>query len=77
MQLAGKMDGEIVTVMQEDQVQEKRMPPPNQKGIVWCNASSVAKGVSFEIDSVMKKERMKNDYNHIKLDATIKGVWFT
>ena len=38
MQLAGKMDGEIVTVMQEDPVQEKRMPPPQSEGhsMVQC-----------------------------------------
>lgn len=83
------MDSETTGVVQEvveevrhhDPVRGRWHVPKLEKGVVWCDTSSMATGVCFEIDGVIVENvawlRKKHDYNHIdiaELDATIKGV---
>ncbi|XP_076045835.1 uncharacterized protein LOC143028080 [Oratosquilla oratoria] len=51
------------------------------RGVVWCDASSIATGAVLEIGGVVVEDgtwqRKKDDYHHInvsELDAAIKGV---
>lgn len=83
------VDSETTGVVQEvveevqhhDPVQGRWHVPKLEKGVVWCNASSMATDVCIEIDGVIVEDavwlRKKCDYNHInvaELDTMIKGV---
>ena len=55
--------------------------PRTKKGVVWCDASSIAMGVSLEMGGVVADDaawlRKKDDACHInfaELDAVLKGV---
>lgn len=58
----------------------KLFVPDTKKGIMWCDASSMALGVILEIEGVKVEDAAwlrKKDCNYInvtKLDAVLKGV---
>ena len=71
----------IERVRNEDPVHGRWYAPKVEKGVVWCDASSIATGVSLEIDGSVVEDgawlRKKNDFNHInvaELDGVLKGV---
>ena len=43
----------VEEVRRQDPAREKWHVPKSEKGIVWCDASSMATGVSVEIDGVV------------------------
>lgn len=68
-------------VRQEDPVRGRWHASKLGKGVVWCDASSIATGVILEIDNQTVEDgawlRKKEDYNHInvaELDAVLKGL---
>ena len=65
----------------EDQVRRRWYAPQSEKGVVWCDASSIATGMVLEIDNVEVEDaawlRNKDDFGHInvaELDVMLKGV---
>ncbi|CAE1318271.1 unnamed protein product [Acanthosepion pharaonis] len=83
------VDSESTSMVQEvveevrhhDPVRGRWHVPKMEKGVVWCDASSMATGVCIEIDGAIVEDaawlRKKRDYIHInvaELDGTIKGV---
>ena len=77
-----KMMREIVErVRRDDPVNGRWYAPKSEKGVVWCDASSIAIGVVLEIDNVEVEDaawlRKKSDFGHInvaELDAVLKGI---
>lgn len=68
-------------VRHEDPVRGRWYAARSEKGVVWCDASSIATGVILEIGDETVEDgawlRKKDDYNHInvaELDAVLKGV---
>lgn len=68
-------------VNREDPVKGRWQAPRTTKGVVWCDASSIATGVVLEMDGVDVEDaawlRKKGDHGHInvaELDAVLKGV---
>ena len=65
----------------ENLVRGRWYAPQLAKGVVWCDASSIATGVVLEIDNVEVEDatwlRKKDDFGHInvaELDTVLKGV---
>nr|XP_027233814.1 uncharacterized protein LOC113825211 [Penaeus vannamei] len=55
--------------------------PKSEKGVIWCDASSIATGVILETGNETVEDgaclRKKDDYNHInvaEVDAVLKGI---
>lgn len=68
-------------VSHDDPVRGKWYAPKSEKGVVWCDASSIATGVMLEMGDAVVEDgawlRKKEDYNHInvaELDAVLKGI---
>ena len=82
-----RVDCKTLKVIQEILVEvEKKDPVPGawhihetKRGVVWCDASSIATGVVMEIGGLVAEDLIllrKNDYNHInmvELDAVVKA----
>lgn len=75
------MQDVIERVRREDPVRGGWYIPKSEKGVVWCDASSIATGVILEIGNVEVEDaawlRKKHDYSHInvaELDAVLKGI---
>lgn len=71
----------VERVRREDPVRGRWHAPTSVRGVVWCDASTIATGVLLEIDGVEVEDaawlRKKEDVGHInvaELDAVLKGV---
>lgn len=71
----------VERVHREDPVRGRWHAPKSVRGVVWCNASSIATGVTLEIGGIEVEDaawlRKKGDFGHInvaELDAVLKGV---
>ena len=77
-----KMMQEIVEKVRcEDSARGRWYAPQSVKGVVWCDASSIATGMVLEIDNITVEDaaclRKKDDFGHInvaELDAVLKDV---
>lgn len=68
-------------VKSDDPVKGVWYVPRTCKGVVWCDASSIALGVALQIDNIIAEDaawlRKSSDFNHInvaELEAVMKGV---
>ena len=68
-------------VEKENPVRRRWEVSKTEKGVVWCNASSIATGVVLEVGGVVVEDaawlRKKDDAGHInvaELDAVLKGI---
>lgn len=71
----------VERVHREDPVRGRWHAPKSGRGVVWCDASSLATGVVLEIDGIKVEDaawlRKRGDFGHInvaELDAVLKGV---